>query len=824
VRIALMTDVASVDLSCASGLRLRRAGEFGDGQRISTSSLRVEARPRFSAPAPVEMKASPYRVSVGSSLDARGARKLADELKQRFFEPVEVTFDATHQEYLVLIGVFKVRSDAARMIELLRKSGYADTRIVNHPNNADSPSIESVIDTNGRDAKHRAQADQGFKSSGRSMQLVAMAGDKVTASSDELVVSPAVETTRQITFFGDEDRARQQHVRNGIVSAAQAVRVGTRHYRGEMHIILNARGRLNVVNALPLEEYLRGVVPMEVSPVSHPELEVMKALAIAARSYALVHLGQHRSEGYDIVDDARAQAYGGITAERELSNRAVEETRGIAAVFRDPDGRLIPIEAMFTADCGGRTENNEDVFGGKPLPYLRSVVCSSEPQSFVGKAITTGRTREPLIGTDGRSLAREVALLSVLGFALPRRVTSSYLRSAPDREELESWIEEVARLSQKTAHKERESLGPRRNPKSSDGDVLRLSEFVRLVVQSIYSEGASTMQAQHLNYLLDGVRIEALSPQARQDTAMLLRDGILRLPADGLLDGRAAITRGQTIETLARAISKHETAELKYLQYGISLPATGRRLSIAMPRTDRSAAPRVTSAKVSAAGQVASSPKVASRPLNIAATDDEKSKRVDQEYGFDIAEDAWLFRNLAGESYNVDRLMLIGGERVTYHLNTAGQVDFLEASSSERNASADRFSAAAQWNQRVTVEEMQQKLARVRINVGRPNSIKPVAFSPSSRVTEVEITGDRGRAALRRPQLRGVLGLKESLFVVDRETDSRGRVVAFVFTGRGWGHGVGMCQVGAYALAREGYTHAAILQKYYTGVSLKELY
>jgi stage II sporulation protein D len=69
-----------------------------------------------------------------------------------------------------------------------------------------------------------------------------------------------------------------------------------------------------------------------------------------------------------------------------------------------------------------------------------------------------------------------------------------------------------------------------------------------------------------------------------------------------------------------------------------------------------------------------------------------------------------------------------------------------------------------------------------------------------------------------------VLGVKEYLFVVDRETDEQGRLVAFVFTGRGWGHGVGMCQVGAYGLAKEGYSFSAILQKYYTGIKLQKMY
>jgi stage II sporulation protein D len=97
-------------------------------------------------------------------------------------------------------------------------------------------------------------------------------------------------------------------------------------------------------------------------------------------------------------------------------------------------------------------------------------------------------------------------------------------------------------------------------------------------------------------------------------------------------------------------------------------------------------------------------------------------------------------------------------------------------------------------------------------------------LSASSRITEVEVSGDDGHARLRIPQLRGGLGLKEHLFAIDRETDSRGRLVAFVFTGRGLGHGVGMCQAGAYRMAKEGYSYTAILQKYYTGIEIQKTY
>ena len=108
--------------------------------------------------------------------------------------------------------------------------------------------------------------------------------------------------------------------------------------------------------------------------------------------------------------------------------------------------------------------------------------------------------------------------------------------------------------------------------------------------------------------------------------------------------------------------------------------------------------------------------------------------------------------------------------------------------------------------------------------MGEIEEITPVEHGPSNRVVELEITGREGRERLRGFRIRTALGLKESLFVVNTERDERGRVIAFVFTGRGWGHGVGLCQTGAYGLAREGYSSIAILQKYYTGIKVQRIY
>jgi len=69
-------------------------------------------------------------------------------------------------------------------------------------------------------------------------------------------------------------------------------------------------------------------------------------------------------------------------------------------------------------------------------------------------------------------------------------------------------------------------------------------------------------------------------------------------------------------------------------------------------------------------------------------------------------------------------------------------------------------------------------------------------------------------------EVRFALGIRENLFVIDRELAKDGSVRQFVFTGKGWGHGVGLCQVGAFGMAQAGSTYDEILKHYYTGVEL----
>jgi stage II sporulation protein D len=596
------------------------------------------------------------------------------------------------------------------------------------------------------------------------------------------------------------------------------VRVGDRSYRGEIHLIINARNRINVVNIIEMEQYLRGVVPLELSPVSFPAIEALKAQAVAARTYAISTRGRFESEGYDLRDDARSQVYGGASAEHALTDRAVLETRGIIAAHLDELGKARPIEALYMSTCGGQTEDNELVFGGKPIPYLRSVVCSPDRRSFAGSDIVSSRVSDPLLTGDGRRLAREWALLDVLGFDVARRASARRLDDEADEGELKRWLEHTARVIERAV------------PRDLPDEITRLGGFARALASIIYGEGHARLRLApaDADYLLAGLQAESLSRESRVEVALLIKDGLLRLPVR--IDWREPVTRSLAIETIGRALlAKSQTSALKS-----SEDASGPRMLAGGATTESAEGGRLRLASAGTAGNGQTAAKrergqYATREIvsrdSAGAQSRDATRAVEQESaGLEVEGKAWLFRRLGGESYPVNRVTLIGGERVTYHVNRSGRVDFLEVEPSPRGASSDRFSNVAEWRERVSVEEISRRLKQSRVGVGQVEELKPMVVSASNRVIELEVIGTDGRAVLRNSQVRTALNLKESLFVIDREKDARGRTAAFIFTGRGWGHGVGLCQTGAYGLARAGYSYTAILQKYYAGVKLQRAY
>ena len=659
---------------------------------------------------------------------------------------------------------------------------------------------QPAISKPGRQAPRKAEPEEDKRVS----RVVAFDAERMVASSETvLIVTPGSEGGAR----DDYEEAAHDPVKNRPGRPA-TMRVGEKDYRGEIHLLLNERGRINVVNVLPLEEYLRGVVPLELSPVAYPQIEALKAQAIAARTYALSHRNRFQREGFDLTSDARSQVYGGMSAEQALTDRAVEETRGMVAVYKNEDGQEAPIEALYTSNCGGRTENNESIFLTRPVPYLRSVECAPDREmAGMKRELVSAISSEPLAGPDGRAIGREVALVEVLGFNLPRHLTNQYLRGSVEQDEAQSWIEYVARMAR-----------PER-PSPPRASITRLPGFASFLATALYGEGRARLllTSSDVDYILAGLDEEQLPPETRPSVAMLLKNGIIRLPADGRLNARAPITRAYAIETIARALLNGlDGAKLK-VRKAIARPAENNRLLVASTNQAKQEArpqnPHLT--RISSAKESEKDASTVSR---------RSAAPKDMLEEFELEKGAWLFRRFGGESYRIDRLQIIGGERIIYHVNEAGRVDFLEAEASESGAASDRFSSTNRWTERVTLPELKQRLARSRVSVGDIEDLSPVVYGPSNRVLELEVVGSQSGARLRGQQIRTALGLKENLFVIDKERDEEGRLVAFVFTGKGWGHGVGMCQNGAFGLAKEGYSYSAILQKYYTGVKLQKAY
>lgn len=142
--------------------------------------------------------------------------------------------------------------------------------------------------------------------------------------------------------------------------------VDGRRYRGELEIRPSVTKKgITIVEIMPMEEYIYGIIPWEISPAW--PMEAVKAQAVAARTYALYHLGKHKKDGFDLCNTTDCQVYGGREAEDPRGNWAVDATKGMVVTYKN---KLVP--TFFHSSSGGYTENVENVWSGK-MDYLRAV-------------------------------------------------------------------------------------------------------------------------------------------------------------------------------------------------------------------------------------------------------------------------------------------------------------------------------------------------------------------------------------------------------------------------------------------------------------------
>jgi stage II sporulation protein D len=476
------------------------------------------------------------------------------------------------------------------------------------------------------------------------------------------------------------------NARTTIEPSAAPFEFDNRTYRGRIEVFANARNTFTVVNELPLEDYLLGVVPNELNPLTFGQIEALKAQTVAARTYIIRNLGQYKREGFDICATDACQVYMGHGTEQALSTQAVAETRGVIATYRDQ-----PINALYSSTCGGRTENVENIFDEK-FPYLVSTMCEykhPEPKPFA---------------------------------------TS---RSFPDWKDA---VLAVAGVSDFTDARRFMGLPGQGEPQAME--TAALAKFIR---ESFYPTVVTA-----------------------SDVSFVTEQGILS-PAGGLA----------VKDILYRLIEKKSTFEW---QQGVLTAWDGSTMTLM----------------------------INGQPRN-----------------FRVSPDAPIYQRVGDERLPLRQGSWIGGELLDFRAS-GDTIQMLVYRINFANPAADRYSRLALWQVRKTRQELDTAFRT--LNIGALRDLRVIDRGPSERPLSTEIVGASGRATVRALRIRSLLGLRDSLFHFDIERNAQGEVLGITFFGRGWGHGVGMCQVGAYGMALDGATYEQILKKYYNGIELKKLY
>lgn len=243
---------------------------------------------------------------------------------------------------------------------------------------ATAPAMARHAPASAKSAKASVTAAQPAKqapdlrvglASGRASLTITPAGGKATVQTgSSKTITLAANTAAAIRWQDGAFLVGREKLRSEVLVIRPAAKAGElsldgRRYRGALEL-RHKGGGLTAVNIVPIDGYLRSVVPEEM-PVDWPA-EAIKAQSVAARSFALASRGRHASEGYDLCTTTHCQLYTGTAAEKSASNAAIKATRGEVLTY---GGK--PIEALFHTDSGGMTENSEAVWGSH-VPYLRA--------------------------------------------------------------------------------------------------------------------------------------------------------------------------------------------------------------------------------------------------------------------------------------------------------------------------------------------------------------------------------------------------------------------------------------------------------------------
>lgn len=642
----------------------------------------------FTLTAPVTDAAAHYAVQVSTISDLTSANALAEKVRADSQQRADVLIDTGGTAYRVVAGDFLTSNDAQGLRDQLTQHGFGtNLLIVKRPSDQPFPKRHQLADDEGETA---------------------------LLDGESLLVMPI---------------------------SADTLTIADKPYRTAARVFINQRGTYNVINELNLEDYLRGVVPAEMGSKIYDEVEALKAQAIAARTYAVRNLGQFKREGYDICAGPACQAYNGFSGEEALTDRAVRETAGLIATYNG-----LPIDALYTATCGGETSDAGTMFPGRNEPYLKRVRCVEDQVLTIA-----GRSDSGLL-SEQQANARMFAAVSGLA-------DSGSSWSARDVEQA------VSAAMQKLHFTPLSSISPL---SSRRGDVLT---YLAAALGFDRYSSVVTMPEDRAYYFPQSPARETTPYRA---AGFLIKFGFLPAEAIDRADLNTAMPREELYGLLGSWMRKHAAMT----------DVTGKILG------------------------------VAGRDVTLKI--DGKATK------FTLPAGTPIFRKVNDRYQEYRGAPVTLGDRITITSDAAKRPVAMLINTYLDGASFDRSSSFASWTRSFRADELVTSINK-RNPIRQLQGIRPLVTDASQRIAELEVTAENGRTfILKGLPVRWSLNVPDNLFVYEKTEDADG-MDRYTFYGKGWGHGVGFCQVGAYGMATSGWTAQQILKHYYTGIEIRPM-
>ena len=550
IRVGLMTNVASVTIMTPDTQLVARSPDEPE-RFLATNRVTVSAR----AYRPDQVEQFIFEIqNIASSSEAD---EIAKDVREATGETAIASIDTATNTWRVWIGEpLDSKEEADAFKAKLSENGFPDVAVRTEKRTVVSPdavALSQQVRTAGR-----SQVRSLIRPTGSSAPTAASADDIVPGLHEVIVNGASTEakygSLKAVSFGSFDERSNP-------------VRLNGKAYRGKIEVFVNSRGSLTVVNVVPLEEYLLGVVPSE---LSLPALEAQKAQAVAARTYAVANINGFATQGFDVRPDVWSQVYKGVSIETAMGTRAVRETAGMIATH---GGK--PIMAYYTSTCGGRTENSENVFDHSE-PYLRGVECSLEGRRhFEPFMLRTARVPAKLRDEANLELVRLMSMLAVNGFSLTaNQMSDEWFEDAPTVGEISNWMNNLAGRFGKTFP-------------NVTANTAKPVELAALLSSFLYTPGApdTLMSDSDVNYHLAFDDAGEIPLNRRAEIAMLMRDGYFTLRPDLTLQPNRPFSRGKMLRLIRQVLEKQKW--MPQLQSGTTRPSADGKLVLRVGRTDR---------------------------------------------------------------------------------------------------------------------------------------------------------------------------------------------------------------------------------------------